>query len=50
MCSFVSRGRSVYAEPMADELISWRHDFDKALSDTAASSRDLLLDFTAAPM
>jgi hypothetical protein len=35
---------------MADELISWRHDFDTALSDAAAAHRDVLLDFTAAPM
>jgi hypothetical protein len=35
---------------MADELIPWRHDFDTALSDAAAGNRDLLLDFTAAPM
>jgi hypothetical protein len=35
---------------MAEERISWRHDFDKALSEAAGANRDLLLDFTAAPM
>jgi hypothetical protein len=35
---------------MADELISWRHDFDTALSESTDAKRDLLLDFSAAPM
>ena len=30
--------------------IAWRHDFDAALTDTAADHRHLLLDFSAAPM
>jgi len=30
--------------------ISWRHDVDAALADAKSASRELLLDFTAAPM
>jgi hypothetical protein len=35
---------------MADDRISWRHDFDNALSEAASNDRVLLIDFTAAPM
>jgi hypothetical protein len=35
---------------MADELITWRHDFENALSEAATNNRLLLVDFTAAPM
>ncbi len=30
--------------------ITWRHDFDAALSDAARQGRMVLLDFSAAPM
>jgi len=35
---------------MAAREIPWRHDFEAALADGKAQSRELLLDFTAAPM
>jgi hypothetical protein len=30
--------------------ITWRHDFDAALSEAAKQARAVLLDFSAAPM
>jgi hypothetical protein len=30
--------------------IHWLHDFDRALNDARAQHRNVLLDFTAAPM
>jgi hypothetical protein len=30
--------------------ITWRHDFDAALSDASKQQRAVLLDFSAAPM
>jgi hypothetical protein len=38
------------AEVTAEKAIQWRHDFDAALGDAKAQSRDVLLDFSAAPM
>jgi hypothetical protein len=35
---------------MAENHIRWRHDFDAAGADAQAQSRDVLIDFTAAPM
>jgi hypothetical protein len=35
---------------MAEQGITWKHDFDAALAEAKSASRDLLLDFTAAPM
>jgi hypothetical protein len=35
---------------MADHEIRWRHDFDQALTDAKGQKRDVLLDFSAAPM
>jgi hypothetical protein len=35
---------------MAENQIVWRHDVDKAFADAKAQSRDVLLDFSAAPM
>jgi hypothetical protein len=35
---------------MAGKDIAWRRDFDAALADAKTQSRDILLDFTAAPM
>jgi hypothetical protein len=33
-----------------DQKIAWRHDFDAAIKDAAAQGRQVLLDFSAAPM
>lgn len=30
--------------------IAWRHDFDAALADAARERKEVLLDFSAAPM
>jgi hypothetical protein len=30
--------------------ITWRHDFDRALQDARSQKKQLLLDFSAAPM
>jgi hypothetical protein len=30
--------------------IAWRHDFDRALEDTRTQQKQLLVDFSAAPM
>lgn len=35
---------------MAEKEIRWSHDFEGALEQAKSQSRDLLLDFTAAPM
>jgi hypothetical protein len=32
------------------KTITWREDFDQALSDARAASQHVLLDFSAAPM
>ena len=34
----------------ASNVITWRHDFDAALSDAATARLPVLLDFSAAPM
>jgi hypothetical protein len=34
----------------AVERIHWRHDFDRALNDAQTQHKNVLLDFTAAPM
>ncbi len=36
--------------PTLAREIAWRHDFENALQDAKRQGRDLLLDFTAAPM
>jgi len=38
------------AETTAEKGIRWRHDFDAALNDAKSQPRDVLLDFSAAPM
>jgi len=38
------------AETAAAKSIAWRHDFDAALADAQAQSREVLADFSAAPM
>jgi hypothetical protein len=38
------------AETAATKGIAWRHDFERALADAKAQSRDVLADFSAAPM
>jgi hypothetical protein len=38
------------AEITAEKEIQWRHDFDAALADAKSQSREVLLDFSAAPM
>ena len=38
------------AETAAAKGIAWRHDFDAALADAKAQSREVLADFSAAPM
>ena len=35
---------------MAEKTISWRHDPDAAIADAKKESRDVLFDFSAAPM
>jgi hypothetical protein len=35
---------------MAEQEIRWRHDFDGAVADAKTQKRDVLLDFSAAPM
>jgi hypothetical protein len=41
---------AVMGEITAEKGIRWRHDFDAALTDAKSQSRDVLLDFSAAPM
>ena len=36
--------------PIASSSITWSHDFDSALTGARQAKRDILLDFTAAPM
>lgn len=38
------------ADVTAEHAIQWRHDFDSALNDAKSQSRDVLVDFSAAPM
>ena len=38
------------AETTVEKGIQWRHDFDAALADAKSQSRDVLADFSAAPM
>jgi hypothetical protein len=38
------------AEVTTEKGIQWRHDFDAALAAAKAQSRDVLVDFSAAPM
>ena len=38
------------AKTAAASGIAWRHDFDAALKDAKSQSRELLADFSAAPM
>jgi hypothetical protein len=38
------------AQTTAEKSIQWRHDFDAALTDAKSQSRDVLVDFSAAPM
>jgi hypothetical protein len=38
------------AKTTAETGIQWRHDFDAALADAKSQARDVLLDFSAAPM
>ena len=38
------------AETTAEKGIHWRHDFDAALAEAKSQSRDVLADFSAAPM
>jgi hypothetical protein len=35
---------------MAEQGIRWRHDFDGAVTDAKTQKRDVLVDFSAAPM
>jgi len=35
---------------IAKQEIQWTHDADAALADAKSQSREVLLDFTAAPM
>ena len=34
----------------AEKAVQWRHDFEGALGDAKAQSREVLADFSAAPM
>jgi hypothetical protein len=44
------RPEAVMAKTTTETGIQWRHDFDAALTDAKSQSRDVLLDFSAAPM
>jgi hypothetical protein len=41
---------AIMAEITAEKEIQWRHDLDAALADAKSQSREVLLDFSAAPM